>query len=189
MRQVPRPHHNHNNQQQQQQQPTQQPTTTNNQKHTTHNTPHITHTQHTHNTTHTHNTQQQQQQQPTTTTTTTTNNNNNQQHTTTHNTQQHTTPQHHHNATTKHRCSSWELSICPSLCNDRRRGPASASSSGAPQLQRVGSRGGGSWVRKAVCSCFQAGCRELITQVTGSIGISDCCACTVMLSWTYTHLS
>ena len=47
--------------------------------------------------------------------------------------------------------------------------------------------GNGGW--KAVCSCFQAGESELITQVMCSISIRDCLACTVMVSWTYTHLS
>ena len=48
-------------------------------------------------------------------------------------------------------CSSWVLSTCPSLCNDRRRGAASAFGTAAV-VEEEG------W--KAVCSCFQAGSRS-----------------------------
>ena len=43
----------------------------------------------------------------------------------------------------RYRYSSWWVSTCPSMYNDRRRGAVSAGSSGVPQLQSSGVWNGG----------------------------------------------
>ena len=55
--------------------------------------------------------------------------------------------------------SSGELSTSPSFCNDRRRGVFSAA---ALEFHSCGAQavGAAAWERKAVCSCFEIGCRS-----------------------------
>ena len=83
-------------------------------------------------------------------------------------------------------CSSWWGLTCPLLCIDWRAGHAAVEFHSCSALA-VGTAAG-SGAAGGVC-LLSAGGWELITQVMSSICLSDCCACTIMLPWTYTHLS
>ena len=82
------------------------------------------------------------------------------------------------------RCSSGGLSTCPSLCNDRRRGAVSAGQLWSTTVAVLWQW----WGWKAVAAAFRPG---VGAHHTGELNQSQrqSLACTVMLSWTYTHLS